>query len=256
MSARRPRRHAARASAAALALLFVVGSTACSRDTDDRATLRIFAASSLTDAFTELAAAFERTRPGVDVQLAFGGSSQLATQLVEGAPADVLATADAESYSRARDADAVDDGVGFATNVLEVVASADDDRVQLLRDLARTDVVVVLCASEVPCGRLADQVLDAARIPTRAASREPNAQAVLTKVALGEADAGIVYTTDVRNAGPGVRGVTIPPEQNVETTYLIGVVRDTDSRAHADAWVAFVRSSAGQQVLADLGFGT
>ena len=245
--------HRVAATAIGLALALAFG--ACSGNDGDHDTLRVFAASSLTDAFAALEQEFETRRPDVDVQLTFDGSAALATQIAEGAPADVFAAADEDSYARVQVARDVDVGVPFATNVLEVVAAAGDTRVQLLRDLARTDLVVVLCASEVPCGRLADQMLEAASIPVRAASREPNAQAVLTKVVLGEADAGIAYATDVRNAANGVRGVRIPPEQNVETTYLIGATTDTAVRALAEEWIAFVRSTDGRRVLHELGFG-
>ena len=243
-----------RIAATTFGLALVLATVACGAG-GERSTLRVFAASSLTDAFVALEDTFEDEHRDVDVQLTFDGSSSLATQVIEGAPADVLATADEESYTRTLDARAAEDGLPFATNVLEVVAATGDERVQLLRDLARTDLVVVLCAVEVPCGRLADRLLESASIPVRAASREPNAQAVLTKVALGEADAGIAYATDVRNAGHAVRGVRIPPEQNVGTTYLIGRTTDTGVPILAGEWIAYVRSAEGRRVLDELGFG-
>lgn len=244
-----------RATFAAALVGLCAASPSCAPD-DDVATLRVLAASSLTGAFTELEERFERANRDVDVVLAFDGSAQLVTQLLAGAPADVLATADQATYERAHDGGAVDAGAIFATNELEIVVARDDDRIRLLRDLARTDVLVVLCAPEVPCGRLADEMLDRADIPVRAASREPNVQAVVAKVALGEADAGIAYSTDVLHAGADVRGIRIPDAQNVSTSYPIGVATESGARALADRWVAFVRSATGREVLDELGFGT
>lgn len=224
---------------------------------DDHGTiLRVLAPASMTEAFGVMAAAFEDANDDVEVEVSFGGSPSLVTQLAAGAPADVLVTADEQSMRRAVAAGDVADPERFARNHLTVVVEPGNPRgVAQVQDLERDDLVVVVCAPEVPCGRLAARVLDSAKVTVAPRSQEENVKAVLSKVALGEADAGLVYETDARAAGDRVDALTILPSDAVLTTaYPVAVVTEAAAPAVARRWIEFVRSSEGQQVLADHGF--
>lgn len=217
-------------------------------------TLTVLAAASLTDAFTELGEAFEQTAPGVEVEFSFASSSDLARQVVEGAPVGVYASADTANMDEVTGAGAAAGvPVVFATNGAEIiVAPGNPLGITGLDDLAERDLVVVLCAPEVPCGVYADQVVERAGVAVTADSLEENVRGVVTKVTLGEADAGIVYRTDVLAAGDGATGVEIPDDVNVVAEYpIVSVSGD----ALADRFVDFVTSDAGQDVLASQGFG-
>ncbi len=218
---------------------------------DPPGTLRVLAAASLTEAFGELARTFEARHSDVALTFSFAASSALARQVVEGAPGDVLATADQATMAHVVAAGRAATGPTlFARNRLAVaVAPGNPRRIDGLADLARPGLTVVLCAPEVPCGQAAAQVLGAAAVEVRAASLEEHVKAVVSRVALGEADAGLAYATDVR--APGVEGVAIPDAQNVATAYPIAVLRDS---AAARAWVDHVLSPESQLVLARLGF--
>ncbi len=218
-------------------------------------TLTVLAAASLTESFTELATTFEATHPGVEVTFNFAGSTALARQLAEGAPGDVLATADQPSMQGAAAAGTVGDPVVFARNRLEiVVAEGNPKAIRTPADLARAGVVMVLCAPEVPCGRSAAQVLDRSGVDPKPASLEENVKAVLSRVSLGEADAGIVYVTDVRAAGSSVEGVPIPDEANVVVDYPIARALQAADPDGAGAWIELVLSPEGRRILADFGF--
>ena len=213
-------------------------------------TLHVLAASSLTEAFEELGRVFEARHPDVHLALTFAASSTVARQVVEGAPADVVATADEVTMAQVTTAGLATDPAVFAHNRLAVVvAPGNRRRVAGLADLARPDLAVVLCAPEVPCGRAAAEALRTSAVEVRPASLEENVKAVVSRVALGEADAGIVFATDGR-AG-GVQAVPLPAAQNVSTAYPIAVVRPSGA---ARAWVDHVLSPDGQQVLARFGF--
>jgi len=229
------------------------------------ATLTVFAAASLRDAFGTLGATFERDHPGVKVSFNFAGSQELRTQLEQGAPADVFASADTRHMDSARSAGLVDPAAFFATNAPVIVVPADNPgKVQRLGDLARVKRLVI-GAPEVPIGNYTLQILDRARslegndfperVRTRVVSRELNVRQVLTKVTLGEADAGVVYRTDARSAGDKVRVVEIPREVNVLADYPIATVAGALQPELARAWVALVRGSVGQAALAQAGFG-
>ena len=215
----------------------------------------VLAASSLTDAFERLADQFEAANPGVEVLLSFGASSTLAEQVRQGAPADVLATADEATMQLVADADALlGDPQLLARNRLAIAVEPDNPTgVTGLSDLAAGGRVVVLCAPEVPCGRLAAAALAAAGVDLEPASYEANVRSVLGKVTLGEADAGIVYATDVVAAGGGVDGVAIPDGQNQETAYPVAVV-DGPNPTVAERFVSFVTGPEAAAVLAALGF--
>lgn len=227
-------------------------------------TLTIFAAASLTAAFDELAAELEYAHPGVDVRaVTYDGSSTLATQLVEGARADVFASADEKNMATVVDAGLVDGApTVFTTNSLQIVVPAGNPQdVASLADLATlasSGGRVVLCAAQVPCGAASQKVLAAAGVTLTPASEEQNVTAVLTKVAAGEADAGLVYRTDVLVAGDDVEGVDVDEAAGAVNRYPVAVL-GPDTRASADpavaqAFVDLVLSDAGQKVLADLGF--
>lgn len=236
-------------------LLVVPGLAACGGGDDEQQELTVFGAASLTEAFTTLAGAFENDHPDVDVKLSFGSSTDLATQVNEGSPADVLATADEKSMSVAADEANIDaDPTQFATNTLIVVTPPDNPAdVTSLDDLSKADFVV--CDPSVPCGAAAATILDNAGVSAEPKSLEEDVKAVLTKVSLGEADAGIVYVTDAQAAGDEVSTVDIPADVNVVNPYFIGVVKDTDESDLAQEWVDLVTSQPGQGVLSDAGFG-
>lgn len=217
-------------------------------------TLTVFAAASLTDAFTELAEAFERTNPDVEVQFSFASSSDLARQVVEGAPVAVYASADTANMDKVTAAGAaVGTPLAFATNSAEIIVAAGNPLgITGLDDLAERDLVVVVCASEVPCGAYADQIVERAGVSLTADSFEENVRGVVTKVTLGEADAGIVYRTDVLAAGDRASGVELPADVNVVAEYPIVAVSDGGA---ADRFVEFVTGPVGQDVLASYGFG-
>jgi molybdate transport system substrate-binding protein len=219
--------------------------------------ITVSAAKSLTDAFTEIAADFEAAHPDADVTLNFGASSELAVQIEEGAPADVFASADTATMDRLVGGDAVaGDPVPFAENALEIVTKAGNPAgVRDLADLADLGVVA-LCAVEVPCGKYADEVLVRAEvaIPADRITRGVDVRATLTAVGRGDADAGIVYVTDVAAGGPDVEGVEIPAAENAVATYPIAVLRAGSARPTARAFVAAVVSPAGERVLRGFGF--
>lgn len=220
-----------------------------------RGTITVLAAASLQEPFTELGRRFEDQHAGTSVRFSFDASSTLARQVEAGAPADVLATADEMAMASVAQAGLVSPPAVFAHNRLAILVARGNPRgVRSLADLGRTDLVVVLCAAEVPCGRLAGRALDKAGVDARPRSLEPNVKSVVTKVVLGEADAGVVYTTDARGAGDGAEEVGIPADQNVATGYPVAAVRSAPNPVAAARFVDLVRSDAGRDVLAAAGF--
>lgn len=218
--------------------------------------LVVVAAASLTDAFTEIGDAFSMAEPTVDVTFSFAASSQLAAQIEEGAPADVFASADVRTMDRLVDAGATGgEPTVFATNrAVIVVEPGNPLGIADLADLAdpELDPVVVTCAPEVPCGAYAAQVFATAGVDVQPDSQEANVKAVVTKVALGEADAGIAYVTDVPAADGDVDGVSIPDDVNVVAEYPLVVT--ADAAPGADAFVDFVLADDGRQILEQFGF--
>jgi molybdate transport system substrate-binding protein len=221
------------------ALAIVVLLAACA--TDDTETLDVFAASSLTDAFGAIETAFEEDHD-VDVVLNLAASSALREQILAGAPADVFASANHSNI------DAVaDDSEVFATNRLQIVVPrGNPGGVDGIDDLARDDLLVGLCAVEVPCGELAHEALDLAGVAASVDTEEPDVRSLLAKVVGGELDVGIVYRTDVLAAGDAVRGIDL----DVAATYPIAALTEGGR-----AFVEFVLSSEGQAILAEHGFG-
>jgi molybdate transport system substrate-binding protein len=213
----------------------------------------VFAAASLTEAFTQLGEDFAAVNPDVTVTLNFAGSNDLVAQVRQGAPADVLATADARHMDDA--GRLVDEPRTFAGNALVIaVAPGNPEGITGLADLARTDLKVVLAAPDVPAGRYAEEILGRAGVTVRPVSLEVSVKGVVTKVSLGEADAGIVYVTDVAAAQGQIDGVAIPDDQDVVAAYLIGTLAASGHPDDARAFVDFVLSPNGQKVLAEKGF--
>lgn len=218
-------------------------------------TVTVLAAASLTNAFEDVAAAFEARHPDVGVALSFDGSSALAAQIEEGVPADVFAAADERDLAAVADADLVaGDPVDIATNDLQiVVAEGNPLGIRGLADLT-ADLRLALCADEVPCGRYSAEAFDRAGLTTPEASAEENVRGVLTKVALGEADAGLVYVTDVA-AADDVEGVALPEDHQVLATYPAAVLADAPNPEAATAFLAYLTDTEAQAILAAHGFG-
>lgn len=229
------------------------------------AELVVMAASSLTDAFNELADAFELANPNVEVLLNYASSSSLATQIVEGAPADVFASANFTQMNVAVDAQRIEgEPTAFLTNRLTIIVPADNPAgLETYADLGNSGVALVLAAPDVPVRDYSNQAIalmgDAAwqaAVFANLVSEEPNVRQVATKVSLGEADAGIVYTSDVTpDIASSVLQIAIPDEMNVIASYPIAVVQDAPAGDVAQAFVDFVLSPEGQAILAKWGFG-
>jgi molybdate transport system substrate-binding protein len=243
-------------------LLAALGLGACGDDAADGApgaglsgTLTVLAATSLTDAFEEIAAAFEAEHDGVEVALTFDGSARLATAIVEGSPADVFAPADAANLAKVAEAGLLDGrGTAFATNELQIVVAAGNPLgISGIEDLG-DDIVLSLCAVEVPCGSYAVTAFERAGQPVPAAGEEENVRGVLSRVQLGEADAGIVYATDVL-AADGVEGVDLAAGEQVVVSYPAAVLTDAANEAVAAAFVRFLTDREAQAILQGLGFG-
>lgn len=243
----------------AVASIVVLGlvAAACGDD-DDGASgeVVVFAAASLTDAFTEIGDAFTEANDDASVTFSFAASSELVAQITEGAPADVFASADLNNMTKLTDADANDgDPVVFAHNLSEIVVGPGNPLgIAGVADLENDDLILVVCAPEVPCGTYANQIFENAGVTVNPDSFEENVRAVLTKVTLGEADAGIVYATDVTAAGDDADGVEIPADINVVAEYPIAVTAEAPNSNGGQAFVDFVMSDAGQDILASYGF--
>jgi molybdate transport system substrate-binding protein len=218
-------------------------------------TITVFAAASLTEVFGALETAFEEQHPSADVVLSFGGSGALATQIIEGAPADVFAAASGAPMSLVADAGDVGDSAVFTTNTLEIAVPVGNPAgVEGLADLADPDLTIALCDPSVPCGAAAETLMHLAGYQPSPDTLEQDVKAVLTKIELGEADAGLVYITDVIAAGDTVEGIEVPNAADVISEYPIAVVTGSPNSEGARAWVDFVLSEEGQAALAAAGF--
>jgi molybdate transport system substrate-binding protein len=225
-------------------------------DTAQTQTVTVFAAASLTTAFQALANAFEKQHSDLHMQLNFAGSSMLVQQIQQGAPADVFASADEANIQKlVESGDVVGTPRLFARNRLQVIVGAGNPkRIAMLADLAKSGLTIALCGPTVPCGRYAAEAFDKAGVAVPAASQELDVKAVVSKVAMGEADAGIVYVTDLRAAGGAVEGVDIPESANVVARYPMAVLKHAPNQPAAETFVAYVLSAEGQQVLTSFGF--
>jgi molybdate transport system substrate-binding protein len=241
-----------------VALVAVVATAGCSGTAPATAgTVTVLAAASLTGVFTELASTFEADHPGVSVRLSFAGSPTLAAQAVEGAPADVLATANVTTMQRAVDAGAAATPVVFARNSLMIaVPPGNPAGITSLADLADPARTVALCAPQVPCGAAAVATFAAAGLTPAPDTLEQDVKAVLTKVELDEVDAGLVYRTDVRAAAGKVEGIAVPQADGAVNDYPIAVLTHAPHQALAEEFVALVRSARGLDALTRAGFGT
>jgi molybdate transport system substrate-binding protein len=230
-------------------------STSASSPAPVSGTVNVFAAASLREAFTALGRQFEAAHPGTKVVFNFGPSSGLATQITAGAPADVFASASAKNMDQVVKTGDAASPTAFASNVMEVVVPPENPAaITALSDLARPGVKVALCQPAVPCGVTAAKVFTNARLTVTPVTEEVDVKAVLTKVSLGEVDAGVVYVTDVLAAGDGVKGVEIPADVNAATSYPIATLTKSANAATAVAFVDYVLSPAGGSVLTAAGF--
>lgn len=227
-------------------------------------TVTIFAAASLTGSFEQIGAAFEAANPDLTVTFNFGASSALAQQIVSGAPADVFAAASAASPAtmatvteagKASDVGEAGEPQVFVRNRLQIaVPPANPGKVTGLADFARTDLTIALCAEQVPCGAAAAKVFSAARIVAAPDTLEQDVKAVLSKVQLGEVDAALVYRTDVLAAAGKVKGIAFQEADDAVNDYPIAALTSAPNASAAKAFVAYVLSPEGQEVLADAGF--
>jgi molybdate transport system substrate-binding protein len=219
-------------------------------------TVNVFGAASLTAAFTDLGTAFQAANPGVTVKFNFAGTPTLVTQIEQGAPADVFASADTTNMDKLK-GDGFTAGTPqiFARNKLEIVVAPGNPKgITGLADLGKAGVIYITAAPTVPAGKYALQALKMAGVTVTPRSLETDVKSVVSKIELGEADAGIVYTTDVSAAGTKVQGVPIPDADNVIATYPIVAVKATTNAAAANAFIAYVLSAAGQAKLQSFGF--
>jgi len=230
-------------------------SPAASSSASATGTITVFAASSLKETFTTLGKQFEAAHPGDTVKFSFGASSTLATQITDGAPADVFASAAPKNMETVVSAGDASNPQNFAKNTAEVaVPPSNPANVTSVNDLAKSSVKVALCQPQVPCGVVAAEVFKNVGITVKPVTLQPDVKSVLTQVELGNVDAGVVYVTDVKAAGSKVKGVTIPAGQNASTLYPIATISSSKEMSIAQAFVAYVLSPAGQQVLAAAGF--
>jgi molybdate transport system substrate-binding protein len=218
--------------------------------------IQVLAATSLTKAFTDIGAAFTAANPDAKANFVFAGSNDLATTVNEGGPADVFASADQNNMKKVTDAaNTAGEPTIFATNLLEIMVQPGNPKgINGVADLANPDLSVITCDPAVPCGAYAQQIFTAAGVTVTPRSLEENVGGVVTKMKAGEGDAGIVYATDVLAAGDTAAGVAIPKDVNVIAQYPIVTVEQTTNPATAQAFIDFVLSDAGQQILASYGF--
>jgi molybdate transport system substrate-binding protein len=219
-------------------------------------TVVVFAATSLTEAFDKIGAQFEAANPGVTVKFNYNGSSSLATSINQGAPADVFASAAPKNMETVT---SVGNASGtpkvFARNTGEIIVEKGNPKgIKSVSDLANPALKVVVCAPEVPCGQVATAIFKNAGVTVKPVSQEQNVGGVVTKVTLGEADAGIVYVTDVKANEGKATGVAIPANQNDITEYPIAELKDAPNATAAAAFISYVLGPEGQKVLASFGF--
>ncbi|MFJ2439338.1 MULTISPECIES: molybdate ABC transporter substrate-binding protein [unclassified Streptomyces] len=269
-TARRTRRTLGVAGAGAAALLALSGCSSSDSSSPVKAdpsasaaasdklsgTVTVFAAASLKESFTTLGKEFEQAHPGTKVTFSFGGSDSLAASITGGAPADVFASASPKTMKIVTDAgDASGTPATFVRNQLEIVTlPGNPDKISSLKDLTRSGLKVVLCDKEVPCGAAVQKALDTGRLKLTPVSYEQDVKAALTKVELKEADAAVVYRTDVRAAGDKVEGVEFPESADAVNDYPIVRLKDSKNTDAATAFISLVRSAEGQQVLTAAGF--
>jgi molybdate transport system substrate-binding protein len=232
------------------------GATSANANGQVTGTVIVFAAASLNGAFDKLGKQFEQQHPGVTMKFNYAGSSSLATSIGQGAKADLFASANTANMDTVtKDNLASGSPAVFAKNKLEIMVNKGNPmNIKSVSNLANPVVKVAVCAPAVPCGAYSKDVFDKANVTVKPVSQESSVSGVVTKVSLGEADAGIVYVTDVKAAGNKVSGVRIPASQNVIADYPIVKLKDAPNSSAASAFMNYVRSTAGQKVLDDYGF--
>jgi molybdate transport system substrate-binding protein len=241
----------------ALAATVVALAAGCGAPADAGDTLIVFAAASLKNTFTELGRQYGAAHPGRAVEFSFAGSSDLVTQLTQGAHADVFASADTRNMDKAAQAKLLaGEPVAFASNTLTIaVAPGNPQHITSWRDLTRPGLDVVVCAPQVPCGSATERVEEATGVRLDPVSEESQVTDVLNKVTTGQADAGLVYVTDARGAGDKVTAVAFPESAGVVNTYPIAPLADATDAESARAFVDLVTGPAGREVLEAAGFG-
>ncbi|MGW6967785.1 molybdate ABC transporter substrate-binding protein [Streptomyces zaomyceticus] len=259
-----------RTAAAALTAALLVPLAACSSGDDTkkdtagstasgsasaapRVNLTVLAAASLTDVFKTAGAAYEKSHPGTKLVFSFAGSQELVAQVAQGSPADVLVTADTKSMDKVN-ADTGTPAIIAKNRLVIATGEGNPFKVDDLKDLADTKLKVVLAAPEVPAGKYSKQILDKQSVTVKPVSQEPNVRAVLSKVELGEADAGLVYRTDAESAKDKVDAVEIPDDQNAIAKYPAATIKESRNAEAAAAFVAWLSSPEGQKILQDAGF--
>lgn len=217
--------------------------------------ITVFAAASLTGSFTTLGRQFQAAHPGTRITFNFGASSTLATQITQGAPADVFASASTKNMQTVVAAKGANAPTDFAANSGEIaVAKGNPGGVTSLADLAKTGVTVAVCQAQVPCGVLATTIFAKARITVKPVTEEADVKSTLAKITTGAVDAGIVYVTDVKAAGNAVQGIEIPAAQNATTEYPIATLTASQNSDLAKAFTDYVLSADGRKVLEAAGF--
>jgi molybdate transport system substrate-binding protein len=215
--------------------------------------ITVYAAASLTEAFDTLQGDFEKAHPGTDVKITYGASSDLSTQIDQGASVDVFASASKKNMDAL--GDEVDTPTDFVSNTGELaVPPSNPANVKSVQDLDNPGVKVAVCDPAVPCGVIAQTIFDNAKITVKPVANEADVKSTLAAVESGEVDAGIVYVTDVRAAGAKVMGIVVPDDINASTTYPIATVTAAPNPSLAKAWVDYVLSPAGEKVLTAAGF--
>ncbi len=229
----------------------------CASSDDTTTSLRIAATSSLTEVFNDIGEQFMLANPDITIAFNFASSSDLALQISQGLPADVFASADVKNMAKVTDADLLHgQPIAFATNSLEIVVEKGNPlNIDSLAQIATPGLLFVTCPIEVPIGGYTAEVLRNAGVTVTPASLEENVKGILTKVSLGEADAGIVYRTDILAAGNSVTGVPIADNVNVTTKYLIGALRDSQNQDASQRFIIFLSSEQGQKIFSQFGFG-
>ncbi|MCH5672053.1 molybdate ABC transporter substrate-binding protein [Streptomyces gilvus] len=219
-------------------------------------TVTVFAAASLQESFTALGKEFEKEHPGTKVTFSFGGSDTLAAQITGGAPADVFAAASPKTMKIVTDkGDTAGTPATFVRNQLEIATlPGNPDKITSLKDLTKSSLKVVLCDKTVPCGAAAQKALTASKLKLTPVSYEQDVKSALNKVVLKEADAAVVYKTDVKAAGSKVQGVEFPESANAVNAYPITLLKNAPNVVAAKAFIALVRSAEGQKVLTEAGF--
>ncbi|MGH4009713.1 MAG: molybdate ABC transporter substrate-binding protein [Pseudonocardiaceae bacterium] len=242
--------------AAGLALAGCAADDTAQPGAQERVTVTVLAAASLTDVFNELEPQFEAVNPGADLRFSYGASSDLATQIANGAPADVFASANQKQMKVVAGAGKVaGESKPFTTNVLTIVVPPGNPKgIRSFADLAKPDVVTLVCAPQVPCGAATEQIEEATNITLSPASEESDVRSVLAKVQAKEADAGLVYVTDARSAAGKVEQINFPEAKDAVNVYSITAIHDAQQAQLAAAFVAFILGPQGQRELTAAGF--